>query len=253
MQILVPIARPPWTSLGRKLESMTRKAIYEFSLIDSKEPIAVALSGGKDSLCLLFMLHAIRGRGCPNFNLIAIHVDGEYTCGAGVDKFYLKSICDKLEIPLIIETSKQTLEKLECYSCSRERRKLIFDAAKKMGCHKVAFGHHRDDSNQTLIMNLLHKGEFAANLPLVYMKDYDVTIIRPLIYIEEKSIIEFAKLYDFLKITCQCPVGQNSLRKESKRLIEILEKSYPNASSNLFQASQKYGSSKAQAYKENVN
>lgn len=245
MQIYIPIAKPPWTSLGRKIESMLRKAVYEFKLIESKATIAVALSGGKDSLCLLFMLHAIKGRGCPNFDLIAIHVDGEYTCGAGVDKNFLKSICEALDIPLIIETSKQKLENLECYSCSRERRTLIFNAAKKMGCHKVAFGHHRDDSNQTLLMNLLHKGEFAANLPLVYMKDYDVTIIRPLIYVEEKMIIEFAKLHDFFKITCQCPVGQNSLRKESKRLIEILEKTFPNAADNLFHAAQNYGSSKA--------
>lgn len=246
MQIHIPLAKPPWTTLGRKLESMVRKAIYEFKLIETKEPIAVALSGGKDSLCLLFMLHAIRGKGCPNFNLIAIHVDGEYTCGAGVDKIFLKSICHKLDIPLIIETSKQTKDNLECYSCSRERRKLIFESAKKAGCHKVAFGHHKDDSNQTLIMNLLHKGEFAANLPLVYMSKYDVTIIRPLIFIEESSIIEFAKLYDFFKITCQCPVGQNSLRKESKKLIELLSKTFPNAANNLFQAGQKYGTTKAQ-------
>lgn len=245
MKLHIPIASPPWTSLGRRLESMTRKAIYEFKLIEKPEPIAVALSGGKDSLCLLFLLHAIAGRGCPDFKLIAIHVDGEFTCGAGIDKFFLKSICEKLNIPLVIETSSQTKENLECYSCSRERRKLIFNAAKKMGCHKIAFGHHRDDSNQTLIMNLLHKGEFAANLPLVYMKEYDVTIIRPLIYIEEKSIIEFAKLYDFLKVTCQCPVGQDSLRKESKKLIEFLEKTFPNASNNLFRAGQVYGSNKA--------
>lgn len=245
MQIHIPLAKPPWTILGKRLESTVRKAIYQFKLIETDEPIAVALSGGKDSLCLLFMLHAIKGRGCPNFNLIAIHVDGEYTCGAGVDKIFLKSICHKLDIPLIIQTSQQTKENLECYSCSRERRSLIFEAAKKAGCHKVAFGHHKDDSNQTLLMNLLHKGEFAANLPLVYMKKYDVTIIRPLILIEESQIIAFAKLYDFFKITCQCPVGQNSLRKDAKTLIELLSKTFPHASDNLFQAGQKYGSQKA--------
>ena len=121
-----------------------------------------------------------------------------------------------------------------------------FGAAKEHECFKIAFGHHKDDSNQTLLMNLLHKGEFAANLPKVMMHDYGVEILRPLIYAEEAKIIEFAKIYGFLKITCQCPVGQNSLRKKTKLLIQQLEKTFPNTSSNLFQASLNYGSHKAQ-------
>jgi tRNA 2-thiocytidine biosynthesis protein TtcA len=242
----LPLAQPPWTGLGKRLESMVRKAIYDFNLIEDPSPIAVALSGGKDSLALLFLLHAIKGRGCPDFPLIAIHVDGDYTCGAGVDKLFLKGICDKLQVPLIIETTHQTKDDLECYSCSRTRRRLLFDAAKKHGSTKVAFGHHRDDNNQTLLMNLLHKGEFAGNLPKVFMKDYGVTILRPLMYVAEEMIIEFAKQYEFLRISCQCPVGQDSLRKKTKALIEELEKTFPNTSGNLFTASLNYGSKKAQ-------
>jgi tRNA 2-thiocytidine biosynthesis protein TtcA len=246
MLIHIPLAKPPWTGPGKRLESMVRKAIYDFGLIEDDKPLAVALSGGKDSLALLFLLHAIKGRGCPDFPLIAIHVDGEYTCGAGVDKSFLKSICEKLEVPLFIKTVNQNKEDLECYSCSRKRRQTLFNTAKEQGCHKVAFGHHRDDSNQTLLMNLLHKGEFAANLPKVYMKEYDVYILRPLIYIAESLIIEFAKHYEFLRISCQCPVGQDSLRKQTKTLIEDLTKLFPNTSGNLFQASLNYGSKKAQ-------
>ena len=246
MQLYIPLAKPPWTGLGKRLESMVRKAIYDFDLIDDASPVAVALSGGKDSLALLFLLHAIKGRGVPDFPLIAIYIDGAYTCGAGVDKLFLKGICKELNVPLFIETADQKLEDLECYSCSRTRRRLLFETAKKQGCHKVAFGHHRDDNNQTLLMNLLHKGEFAGNLPKVFMHDYGVEILRPLIFIEEDSIIEFAKLYNFLRISCQCPVGQDSLRKQTKNLIENLEKVFPNTSKNLFHASVHYGSKKAQ-------
>lgn len=245
MLLHIPLAQPPWSGLGKRLESMVRKAIYDFNLIEDASPIAVALSGGKDSLALLFLLHAIKGRGCPDFPLLAIHIDGDYTCGAGVDKLFLKGICQKLNVPLHIETANQKLEDLECYSCSRTRRKLLFDTAKKHGCFKVAFGHHRDDNNQTLLMNLLHKGEFAGNLPKVFMKDYGVSILRPLMYVSESMIIEFAKQYEFLRISCQCPVGQDSLRKQTKKLIEQIEKTFPNTSGNLFTASLNYGSKKA--------
>ncbi len=129
--------------------------------------------------------------------------------------------------------SKQEREKLECYSCSRERRALIFDAAKGFGARTVAFGHHRDDNAQTLLMNLLHKGEFAGMLPKVPMHDYGVTIIRPLIYVSEEEIVEFAKMHGFARIVCQCPVGQNSMRKRTKELIASLEREFPNARENL--------------------
>ena len=247
VQIKIPIARPPWSALGKELESALRKALFDFSLLDqSTQKVAVALSGGKDSLSLLYLLHAIRGRGFPLFDLYAIHVDGEFTCGAGVDGSFLKSICQELEVPFISRQSTQKLETLECYRCSRERRRLIFDAAKELGAFVVAFGHHRDDSAQTLLLNLLHKAEFAANLPKVYMRDYGVTIIRPLIYIAEESLRKFAQEYGFMRITCQCPVGQKSKRKSVEHLIQQLEEHFPHARSNLARAGLLYGSDKAQ-------
>jgi tRNA(Ile)-lysidine synthase TilS/MesJ len=109
----------------------------------------------------------------------------------------------------------------------------------------VAFGHHRDDNIETLLMNLMHKGEFAGNLPKVPMHDYGVTIIRPLIFISEQEIWEFAKMYQFARITCQCPVGQVSLRRDVKDLIKLLEETFPNVRTNLAQASHLYGSDKA--------
>jgi tRNA 2-thiocytidine biosynthesis protein TtcA len=247
VQILsnLPIPKPPWTKLGRKIESACRKALHTFEMIDGSK-IAVALSGGKDSLTLLYMLHAIRDRGFPNFDLVAIHVGGAYSCGAALQGGFLPAICNALDIPLIVKETEQTLEKLECYSCSRERRRILFNTAKEEGATVVAFGHHRDDSVETLLMNLLHKAEFAANLPKLHMVDYGITIIRPLIYVSEEEIRTFAQNNGFARITCRCPVGQQSRRRQVKELLNQIEEIYPDARSNLAQAGLHFGSRKAE-------
>lgn len=245
MESLLPIARPPWTQLGKLLESLTRKALYEFNMLEGVDALSIALSGGKDSMTLLFLLHAMRGKGLPNFEIHAIHVDGEFSCGPGISLNYLKGICKELGVHFISAVSSKKREELECYSCSRERRRLIFEAAKEAGAPTIAFGHHRDDSVQTLLLNLLHKAEFEANLPVVKMHDYGVTIIRPLIFIEEKDIREFARIYGFTRITCMCPVGQDSKRKRADILLDKLEEEFPRARQNLFLAAQKYGTQKA--------
>lgn len=245
MQIVYPIAKPPFSKLGRKLESMCRKALFDFQLLEGVDRLAVALSGGKDSLTLLFLLKAILGKGFDNLPLTAIHVGGEFSCGAGVHSSFLQGICDELGVELITCISSQKRETLSCYSCSRKRRKLIFDAAKERGIRTIAFGHHRDDSIQTLMLNLLHKAEFAANLPKVPMIDYGVTIIRPLLYIEECAIWEFASMHGFARVMCQCPVGQDSMRKKTESLLQGIEELFPHARENLAQASLRYGSTKA--------
>ncbi|MEI8366451.1 MAG: tRNA 2-thiocytidine biosynthesis TtcA family protein [Parachlamydiaceae bacterium] len=242
----VPIAQPPWTGLGKRLESAVRKALFDFSMIDpAATKVGVALSGGKDSLTLLFLLKAISGRGVPPFDIYAIHVSGAFSCGAGVDTNYLSQICDRLGVHFLTREATQKLETLECYSCSRERRRLLFEAAKSVGVDTIAFGHHRDDSAQTLLMNLLHKGEFAGNLPRVPMHDYGVTIIRPLIYLAEEEIRTFAEQHGFKRIMCRCPVGQNSMRRQTDQLLSEIEVLYPNARENIARASLLYGSDKA--------
>lgn len=240
------LPQPPWTKLGKRLESATRKALYDFHMVENVSKVAVALSGGKDSLTLLFLLKAISGKGFPPFELCAVHIDGEFSCGAGVNYAYLESICQALDVPLLKRSSTQKLETLECYSCSRERRTLLFEAAKSVGATSVAFGHHRDDNAQTALMNLLHKGEFAGNLPKLFMRDYGVTIIRPLIYLAEEEIKRFAQQQGFMRISCRCPVGQNSLRKQTENAIRELELLYPHARENLARAILTYGSRKAE-------
>lgn len=244
-EILLPIAQPPWKKLGKRIESALRKALYEYEMLEGVSKLAVALSGGKDSLTLLFMLKAISGRGFPDLDLYAIHVGGEFSCGAGVQEKFLHAICQELSIPLIMRTSTQKRETLNCYSCSRERRRLIFEAAKSVGAETVAFGHHRDDHAQTLLMNLLHKGEFVGNLPKIHMVDYKTTIIRPLILLSEEEIRRFAVEYGFARVTCQCPVGQQSMRKKVDRLLGEMEEIFPHARANVAQAGLIYGSDKA--------
>lgn len=241
----LPIARPPWTTLGKRLESTLRKALFDFEMLKGASKLAIALSGGKDSLTLLFMLKAVIGRGFPNMDLYAIHVSGEFSCGSGVNEDYLRAICEELGVHFMTRSSTQKLETLECYSCSRERRTLIFEAAKSVGAHTIAFGHHRDDQAQTVLMNLLHKAEFAGNLPKIHMREYDVTIIRPLIYIAEQDIRTFAQQQGFARIMCRCPVGQNSLRKQTEDLIKEIEAIFPNARENIAKAGLLYGSQKA--------
>ncbi len=236
---------PPWTALGKKLESQVRKALHKFELLNGVEKLGVALSGGKDSLTLLFLLKAIVGRGFPDAAITALHITGEFSCGAGVQTSFLKKMCEDIGIPLIIRESTQKRETLECYSCSRERRKLLFDAAKEQGISHIAFGHHRDDSVQTLLMNLLQKGEFAANLPKVPMHRYGVTIIRPMILVAEEDIRNFAKHYGLSRVMCRCPVGQNSMRKKVDTWLSEITEHFPHARENLAQSALLYGSDKA--------
>lgn len=241
----IPIAQPPWSGLGKRLESTFRKALFDYKMLDGVTKVAIALSGGKDSLSLLYFLKAISGRGFPELEIFAIHVSGEYSCGAGVNIDFLRSVCEQLQVKFIVKESKQKLEDLECYSCSRDRRKHIFDEAKNLGVETVAFGHHRDDNAQTVMMNLLQKGEFAGNLPKLHMHTYGVTIIRPLIYISEDDLRTFAQQHGFARITCQCPVGQNSMRKQVEQLLKFLETDYPHVRENIARAGLIYGSDKA--------
>lgn len=230
--------------LPKKMESIVRKALYDWNMLEETN-VAIALSGGKDSLTLLNLLTTISGRGFPELELTAIHVGGEFSCGAGVNEAYLKKFCEDRGVPFMVRNSTQTLDKLECYSCSRERRRLIFEAAQEVGATTIAFGHHRDDNAQTIMMNLLHKGEFSGNLPKIQMHDYGVTIIRPMILVSENEIREYAKSAGFLRVMCQCPVGQNSMRKQTDRLISEIEALFPNARENIARAGLIYGSNKA--------
>ena len=188
-------------------------------MLEGISRLAVAVSGGKDSITLLSLLNAICGKGTQPIELICLHVSGEFSCGAAVSQNLLKNMCEEQKIPLYTTELPSNYKPNGCYSCSRIRRKLLFDMAKAHGCTTIAFGHHRDDSVQTLLMNLCHKGEFAGLLPKITLLKYGVTIIRPLIYIKENDISSFAKKHGFLRLTCSCPFGKTSYRQKTKNAL----------------------------------
>ncbi len=247
---MISVPSPPWTGLGRRLESAVRKALYDFKMLDRVDRLGVALSGGKDSLTMLLLLKAILGKGFPPIDLIALHVGGDISCGAGFGHPFLIDACKQMRIKLVSQPMPPFNEEIECYSCSRRRRKILFDMAREEGCPTIAFGHHRDDNAQTFLMNLLHKGECAGLLPKIALHKYNVTIIRPLIYLAENDISTFAKHYGFQRIVCRCLAGQHSVRKKTDQLLSSLEQIFPNARNNVATASLVYGSTKAQEEKK---
>ena len=147
--------------------------------------------------------------------------------------------------PLLSLNQTERLRSWNVTDCSRERRSLLFDAAKKEGMQTLAFGHHRDDNVITLMLNLFGKGEFAGALPKIHMKHYGVTIIRPLIYSTEDQIIAFSKEAGYLRATCRCPKGQTSMRRQAKDALAMLEATFPDLWDNLNSAALIYGSQKA--------
>jgi len=234
----------PWTTHGKRLESAVRKAIFEFDLLHGVSRLGIALSGGKDSLTMLFLLHAISGRGTPPFELVGLHVSNREKPVSPL----VESVCSYLSVPLY--TEPMSYEHSDCYSCSRERRRLLFSMAKRTECSTIAFGHHKDDNAQTVLMNLLHKGEFAGLLPKITLAAYTTTIIRPLIFLAEKDIETFVTHYGLAGSTCQCAAGHMRLRKKTDRLLTCIEELYPHARSNLAQAALQFGSTKAQEIPE---
>jgi len=244
MDLTKSTEKQTFTRLEKRLESLIRKAIYTHKIC-LHSPIAVALSGGKDSLTMLYFLKKISGKGIPPLNIHALYVGGQFSCGPSITKTHLESFCNQLDIPLHVLLPEKELSKLECYSCSRQRRTLLFKKAKELGCTEIAFGHHKDDTLETLLLNLLQKGEFASSLPKIPMHDYKVTIVRPLYYVLESEILSFAQQKGFFRLTCQCPVGAISKRRDVKTLLNEVEQDFPNAKTNLFHALQQYGSDKS--------
>ena len=241
----VNVYQKPGCKKDKKLESLIRKALHEFSMIqESDDTIGIALSGGKDSLTMASHLAYISGKGFKNFKLHAFMVTGPFSCGPALLQENVAHVCKSLNIRLtFLDSGIDTIS--NCYQCSRKRRSLIFNALRDHGIDKVAFGHHRDDSIQTLLMNMLHKAEFCANLPVVPMQKFGVTILRPLIFVPEEEILAFARRHGFLKIMCQCPYASRSKRREVKDLLNAMQEVYPNAKRNLSLLAEHLGEKKA--------
>ncbi|HIY64532.1 MAG TPA: tRNA 2-thiocytidine(32) synthetase TtcA [Candidatus Mediterraneibacter stercoripullorum] len=224
----------------QRLLSFTRKAVDEYSLIQEGDHIAVGISGGKDSLTLLYALHGLK-RFYPNhFELSAVTVD------LGFENFDLSPVqrlCDELEVPYRIVPSdiynilfKIREEENPCSLCAKMRKGALNQAVKEMGCNKVAYAHHKDDIIETMLLSLIFEGRFYSFSPKTYLDRMDLTVIRPLMFVDEADVIGFKNKYDLPVVKSGCPVDGYTKRQYAKELVRQLNREHPGAKERMFHA-----------------
>ena len=219
-----------------------RKADTDFGLIESGDKIAVGISGGKDSLLLLYALSLYRHFSGKDFTLHAI------TLKMGLEPFDVTPIaklCEEIDVPYtVISTEIATVifdirkESNPCALCAKMRRGALNDAAKELGCNKVALGHHRDDAIETLLMSLIFEGRLHTFHPNTYLSRRDITVIRPMIYVPEKEVKHMTKKLELPVVKNPCPADGHSKREEIKELIRTLSKTYPHLKDYMLSALQ---------------
>lgn len=226
----------------RLLLSSIRQADNDFSLIEEGDHIAIGLSGGKDSLCLVRLLSVYRYFSKKNFLIMPVFLDLGFEWNR--EKLGpLKEFCSSLGSPLHIEDSIFVYDVLKahtkegkhlpCSICSKMKKAAINAFAKREGCNKVAFAHHSDDALETLLMNAIHGGRIATFEPKMHLERADITFIRPLIYAKEKDIIALANKEKMpITDTC-CPANKKTDREEMKKLLSSLYKKYPESEDNF--------------------
>lgn len=204
---------------GKWFASRALKAIERYGLIEAQDKVAVALSGGKDSISLLAILDYLRRYSHLDFQLMAVHVRmGEY------DTSSLEGMCKSLgvpyrEVPLKIREGQK--QKGKCSICARLKRGAIKRAALAEGFNKVALGHHADDVAQTVFMNLAKRGEFICFCPFLALKG-DMAIIRPLVYLREETLMQIQKRFRLPVLDFSCPFGGGKSRIRAKAAIEAV-------------------------------
>ncbi len=224
----------------QKLYSYTRKAIDEYSLIDEGDCIAVGVSGGKDSLTLLYALHGLRRFYPKHFDLCVITVDLGYKDN---DFSAVETLSHEFGIPCrIVKTQigqivfEDRKESNPCSLCSKMRKGALNEAAEEMGCNKVAYAHHKDDMVETMLLSLLFEGRFYSFSPRTYLDRTKLTVIRPLMFVEESDVISFRRRYDLPVLTNPCPADGYTKRQYAKELLAKLEQDHPGAKERMFHA-----------------
>lgn len=226
----------------QQLYSHTRKALDDYQLIEAGDKIAVGISGGKDSLTLLYALSGLRRFYPKPFELEAVTVD------LGYEGFHLEAIqklCDELEVPYHIvytEIAKILFEKRQesspCSLCAKMRKGALNNALKDLGCNKVAYAHHMDDVIETAFLSMIFEGRFYSFPPKTYLEDSNLTVIRPMIYVSEAEVKGFQNKYQLPVVKNPCPADGNTKREYVKQLIRQMNFDHPGVKSRLFHAIQ---------------
>jgi len=218
---------------ARRLTRQLLQTSREYELLMPGDRVLVALSGGKDSYTLLDLLHAARG-ALPGVELVAVHLDQQQPGYAGEQLVaWLRAFGVRFEIlsedTYSLVTEQISAEKTYCSLCSRLRRGILYTAAERLRCNKIALGHHRDDALETLLMNLFFSGRLQA-MPAKYRTDDGrFEVIRPLIECDEPSIIQHARARAFPILPCNLCGSQSGLQRTAmKRLLDQLATQHPN-------------------------
>ena len=227
----------------QKLLGLLRRCADDYHMIEAGDNIAVGISGGKDSLALLVLLANLRKFYPKPFTLQAITIDMGLS---GMDFTPVQKLCESLEVPYTrVETQigpvvfEQRKEKNPCSMCAKMRRGILNETLLKLGCTKLALGHHYDDAVETFLMSLLYEGRISCFQPVTLMDRAGVTQIRPMLYISEESIARFALRQGLPVVENTCPADKNTKREEIKQLLESLAKTYPDLRAKVFGAMQR--------------
>lgn len=221
----------------KNITKLFNKSIVTYHLIEDNDRILVGLSGGKDSMALLEILARRSKIYKPKFEVMAAHI-AVTNINYQSDIEYLKNFCDGLGVRFIYaETSfdaSTDTRKSPCFLCSWNRRKMLFTIAQENQCNKIALGHHMDDIIETLYMNMVFQGAFSTMPPILKMRKFNISIIRPMCLIPEKELIEMAKLRGFKKQIKNCPYEKDSHRSDIKKILKEIEEINPEARYNIW-------------------
>lgn len=210
-----------------------RRADQDFGMIEDDDRVAVGVSGGKDSLLLLYALSLYRRFSPHPFTLQAV------TLTMGLEPFDLsgvQALCDRLEVPYVVRETQigrivfeKRREKNPCALCAKMRRGALNDLCRELGVTKLALGHHRDDALETLLMSLLYEGRLHTFQPVTRFDRTPVVQIRPLIYAPEKVIVHYARRLDLPVVASPCPANGRTKREDMKELLDLICRRVPNA------------------------
>jgi tRNA 2-thiocytidine biosynthesis protein TtcA len=228
--------------LRRRIGRDVGRAIGDFELIEAGDRIMVCVSGGKDSYAMLEALRAAQRKAPVRFSLVAVHLDQGQPGydGAGLAKWladegYEHHIVREDTYSIVVERVPEG--GTYCSLCSRLRRGILYSTATKLGCTKIALGHHRDDAIETLMLNLFFSGKVAAMPARLVSDDGAHVVIRPMIYCAEETLAAFARVRAYPILPCNlCGSQETAQRKQVKALLGRLEAEHPGVKSSVFAA-----------------